>query len=92
MAHQHGPTMSAQLVSPAPGDEVVPFSAAEHRTMALPPQPAEVAALLRSVEWGAVTRGRDGIDLNLCPWCREDEPGPHTSDCALALMLARCEP
>lgn len=34
MAHQHGPTTSAQLVSPAPGDEVVP--AAEPRTMALP--------------------------------------------------------
>lgn len=56
------------------------------------PQPAEVAALLRSIEWHAA----DEIDAPRCVVCGGQSPrdvgAGHAPDCALALMLARCEP
>lgn len=55
------------------------------------PQPAEVAALLRSVEWGDSKAPAHGRDLDSCPSCGGEQPS-HAPDCALALMLARCEP
>lgn len=49
------------------------------------PSPAEVAALLRSVEW---VRGHDGEEA--CPCCHATKAEGH-DDCALDAMIKQCE-
>lgn len=47
--------------------------------------PAEVLAMLRSVEW-------EGSDqYNMCPRCQHDPDKGHGPDCALDAMIKRCE-
>ena len=59
------------------------------------PSPAEVAALLRSVE----SSGRDICSNAICPSCGADfdiqvggrAPGEHFADCKLNAMIKQCE-
>ena len=55
------------------------------------PSPAEVAALLRSVEWS----GRDPISAPTCPECMADalpmHSRKHAPDCKLDAMIKQCE-
>lgn len=53
------------------------------------PSPAEVAALLRSVEWSGGTAAGDGC----CPSCSAYPPPreQHAEDCKLDAMIKQCE-
>lgn len=58
------------------------------------PSPAEVAALLRTIEWS----GGDNCGEDVCPYCFADKhPGgdhakaKHEPDCKLAAMIKQCE-
>lgn len=49
------------------------------------PSPAEVAALLRKVEWATTYDGEEA-----CPRCDATKREGHDEDCELAAMLRRC--
>ena len=49
------------------------------------PSPAEVAALLRSVEWIPSPRPE------ACAFCQASEDEGHDDDCKLAAMIKQCE-
>ena len=50
------------------------------------PSPAEVAALLRALEWRNMLHGERN-----CPGCSTPEGYAHESDCALDAMIRKCE-
>lgn len=55
------------------------------------PSPAEVAALLRSVEWSSLEGSTEGsYGYNRCPSCEGFEP-KHADDCKFDAMIKQCE-
>lgn len=48
----------------------------------------ELLAMLRALEWGKDTGGRDS-DHSFCPWCCNTGREDHEPDCRLARLLGR---
>ena len=81
-------TVDGQLIQPDgyPNGRMHDGRAADIAARLNGPSPAEVAALLRSVEWATAYDGEEA-----CPRCDATKREGHDADCKLDAMIRKCE-